>query len=112
MIVPFSLKIGHIALEISTSLDYDTQKLAENDWQDLTSNWRDVKEIIDGQLAKVGQGDDPISRDPKMKLIKEILHNMSDPELDEKNIVEELLKTGKFSEEEAKVYLRGYIPRL
>jgi hypothetical protein len=46
-----------------------------------------------------------------MKLIKEILDAMSDPKLNEKSIIEEILKTGKFTEEEARVYLRGYLPR-
>jgi hypothetical protein len=113
MFLPFSLKVGHIALDITNYPEREDKKMTGSYSQDIARNWEDVKEIVDGHVAKLQsqQGSDPVSLDPKMKLIKEVLHCMCDPRINEKNIIEELLKTGKFTEEEARLYLRGYIAR-
>lgn len=49
---------------------------------------------------------DAFRSDPKVKLIMEIFNALSNSPIEEKTLIKELLKTGHFSEDEAKSYIK------
>jgi hypothetical protein len=111
MILPFSLKIGHISLDISTSEQLKTESLPESQVRlDISRSWDLIKEIVDKHVDDAsGWSPDPFRNEPKVKLMMEIFNALSNPEVEEKTFINELLKTGKFSEEEAKSYMKSAI---
>jgi hypothetical protein len=108
MLLPFSLKIGHVSLDISVPEQLKTESLTDEQIRsEISKSWELMKVVVNNHIdAESGWSPDPFRKDPKLKLMMFIFNALSNPEVEEKTLIAELLKTGKFSEEEAKSYIK------
>lgn len=112
MLLPFSVKLGCISIEISTPEKYDNKGKSQDELSlDIARCWEHVKEVVDRYMEDPSAGSQKSSfineRNPRMKLMMEVINGLNNLGVDEKTFIEELVKTDKFSEEEARVFIRG-----
>jgi hypothetical protein len=106
MLLPFSIKIGAVAAEL---LGEGTEpNLADiKDLEYIKICWNELKSVVDSRLEeelyklKLNR-----TQGAKSRLAIEILHALGSRTVDEKLFKSELIKTGKFSKEEAEDFLK------
>jgi Zn-finger domain-containing protein len=106
--LPFNIRIGHVALKISPGESNPTKTISEDQiWTEISTSWRAVKEFADKFVEdhELQHSLDPFHKNPKVKLMKMIFESLKDPLIEKKTFIEELVKTGKFSEEDAKSHI-------
>jgi hypothetical protein len=113
MILPLNLKIGQISLNIE-SMEQENAAADSEIRLQISRSWNAIKEItdkhIDATFATLAKKSDPFSSNPKVKLMMAIFDALCSPEIEEKTLIRELLKTSKFSDEtEALAYLKPAI---
>jgi hypothetical protein len=109
MLLPFSIRIGTVALELSRDRT-ESNCLLDADSRDLEYIkvcWNELKSVIDKRLQeelyklKLNR-----TQGAKSRLAIEILYALGSRTVDEKLFKSELIKTGKFSKEEADNFLK------
>jgi hypothetical protein len=111
MIVPLSIKIGNVGLETASDKSSSELALDENSqFENICRAWDEVKNIVDRKLREWEYECNYKTRhslhDPKIKLILEIVRALSERGIKEKILIDEILKTEKFSEGEARIYVK------
>jgi hypothetical protein len=98
MLFPFVLKVGAISVEISQQGSQSPQ--AELDY--LQASWEQLKLKLD----KILEQEKYSNLSGKTKLGIEIIRSLSKRKLEEEEVINELIKTTKFSREEATIFLK------
>ncbi len=111
MMLPFSVKIGPIAVELSEVEGRSSQSPdASIDFEYTRRCWNELKSSIDKLLAEeLDKLRFDRSRNAKTRLAVEIINILGRQAVEQKRLKNELIKTGKFSKEEADVFLKEAI---
>jgi hypothetical protein len=112
MILPFNIKIGNVGVEICSdninSSEFDPKGNLQ--FEHISRCWSEVENVVDMKLQEYKGNYKPsqsFTHNAKMKLMVEIVRILREQGVKDKILVDEILKTGKFSEAEAKVYIDG-----
>jgi hypothetical protein len=109
VLLPFSIKIGAVAVELlgegtksNHLLDADSKDL-----EYIEMCWNELKSVMDKRLQEeLYKLKSNRTQGAKSRLAIEILHALGSHAVDEKIFKGELIKTGKFSKEEADDFLK------
>lgn len=111
MIFPLNIRIGNVGLEIfGDKPNSEITPKMNPEFENICIAWDEVKNIVDTKLQEWEYEGDKTSRsfsqNPKMKLMMEIVRALSERGVEEKILIQEILKTGKFSEAETKIFIK------
>jgi hypothetical protein len=107
------VKIGPIDVEISNKLFGSNQLSgASTDFEYARKCWDELKSFVDGRLEEEStRSRSIISQNAKTKFGIEILNALSKQPVQKEQLIKELIKTGKFSKEEASEFLEEAIQK-
>lgn len=111
MILPICLKIGPVKAEISNEVgDSNHLKATAVDFEYTRKCWEELKDSVDKILEEeVIKSSSNIRQSARTKLAIEILNALSKRAVEENILTKELVKSGKFSTEEAGIFLKEAI---
>jgi hypothetical protein len=111
MILPICLKIGPVKAEISNEVgDSNHLKATAADFEYTRKCWEELKSYVDKILEEeINRSSSNISQSAKTKLAILVLDGLTKRAVDENLLIKELVKTGKFSTEEAGTFLKEAI---
>jgi ketol-acid reductoisomerase len=103
MLLPFSVKIGPVEIEISNRATESNQlSAASMDFEYARKCWDELKHFVDKIFdGEMNRHCSKITQTGKTKLAIEILNALGKQAVEENLFTKELIKTGKFSKEEA-----------
>jgi hypothetical protein len=113
MILPFSVKIGPVGIQISNDSIGSNQLLgASSDFEHTRKCWDELKNFIDSKLEEEFiRSKSVVTQNAKTKLAIEILNALSKQPIQKEQLMKELIKTGKFSKEQASEFLEEAIQK-
>jgi hypothetical protein len=108
MILPFSVKIGPILAEVSSRAEESNNLPAASvDFEYARKCWHEVKTFVDRSFdEEINRAKLSRVQTAKTRLGIEILDALSKQVVDENLLTKELIKTGKFSKQEATDFLQ------
>jgi hypothetical protein len=113
MILPFSVKIGPVGIQISNDSIGSNQLLGtSSDFEHTRKCWDELKNFIDSKLEEEFiRSKSVVTQNAKTKLAIEILNALSKQPIQKEQLMKELIKTGKFSKEQASEFLEEAIQK-
>lgn len=109
MILPFTMKIGPVAVEIANT-DIESNTIRTEDIEHMGRCWNELKPFVDNMLEmELEKSNSNITQKAKTRLAIEVLNLMGKHAVEEKRLKDELVKTGQFSKEEAAEFLRDAV---
>lgn len=111
MILPICLKIGPVKAEISNEVgDSNHLKATATGFEYTRKCWEELKSFVDEIFEEeIIKSSSNITQKAKTRLAIEVLNALSNQAVEENVLTRELVKTGKFSKEEAGIFLKEAI---
>jgi hypothetical protein len=110
MTFPISIRAGWIQVTVSPQKRFDNPESFQQiiDPEELLSCWRSVKHIVDTIVdEQIDRSKSAVLHDAKTRSIVDIYNSLVVKKpVDEKILLGEVLRTGKFSKEEAKSLIK------
>jgi hypothetical protein len=106
MILPFTMKIGPVSVEITTT-GIESNCISTSELEYMIKCWTGLKPLVDKVLEEeLEKSNSNRTRKAKTRLAIEILNALGKHAVEQKHLKNELIKTGKFSKEEAAEFLK------
>lgn len=111
MILPFSIKVGPIGIQITEAGNESDHRYPDRvDFELVRSCWNELKPVVDKVLEEeLHKSRSNKFQHAQTRLAIEILNAMSKQAVHRKDLLSELIKTGKFARGEAEDFLNEAI---
>jgi hypothetical protein len=109
MILPLTMKIGPVGVEMAGTSN-ESNYISTVDIEYMGRCWSELKPLVDNLLEmELKKSNSNRTQRAKTKLAIEVLNLLGKHAVEEKRLKNELIKTGKFSREEAEVFLKDAV---